>query len=229
MILSFLSKTEAKGPVNMKFQAKIESLTDCELALLRSFTDEYIKMDLQTLKKRKGVYIFYTKQISKGEIIPLNDALDSLVQKKLIKKKDNIYMIDPGLLPSVLYAFYSRLYSLTPDRLESHDIAGKWVVLVAKKDGKVIGWLEGTLVFSPKERKAELDTIIVDLDYRKQHLGRRLVEEFEKICRESKVQFIRVDSEPSAVTFYERLGYKKRFVEIEGNEDTMLEKNLVQE
>jgi ribosomal protein S18 acetylase RimI-like enzyme len=75
------------------------------------------------------------------------------------------------------------------------------IFLVAEQNHQVIGMIRG------KEHK--ISNLFVDADYHRQHIGTKLVTEFEERVRQSNTSKINVKSTLYAVPFYENLGYVK--------------------
>jgi GNAT superfamily N-acetyltransferase len=75
------------------------------------------------------------------------------------------------------------------------------MVFVADDDGDIVGVLRG--------RPERLGSLFVRKDHHRQGVARRLVEHFERACREQNSTVIRVAATLYAVPFYQAMGYKK--------------------
>jgi putative acetyltransferase len=75
------------------------------------------------------------------------------------------------------------------------------MVLVVEDDGEIVGVLRG--------RKDRLQSLFVRGDHQRRGIGRRLVQCFERACREQGASEIRLAATLYAVPFYQELGYKK--------------------
>ncbi len=75
------------------------------------------------------------------------------------------------------------------------------IMLVADDNGLIVGILRG--------RADRLQSLFVRGDYHGQGIGRQLVATFEHAAQQQGTRAIRVSSSLFAVTFYQRLGYKK--------------------
>ncbi len=99
------------------------------------------------------------------------------------------------------------------------------IVLVAEDGGKIIAYVAGGVGRAESYRNikyiCELGSIWVEDEYRSKGVGKRLVEEFEKWCREKKVFRLRVNASASnerAIEFYRKAGFE--------NHELILEKAL---
>jgi len=75
------------------------------------------------------------------------------------------------------------------------------MVFIAEDDGEIIGVLRG--------RPDKLQSLFVREDYHRQGVGRRLVKQFERACREQGAVAIKVQATVYAVPFYLAMGYKR--------------------
>ncbi len=75
------------------------------------------------------------------------------------------------------------------------------IMLVAEDQGRIVGVLRG--------RSDRLQSLFVDADYHGQGIGSQLVAQFEQEALRAQPAAIRVASSLFAITFYQRLGYKK--------------------
>ena len=81
------------------------------------------------------------------------------------------------------------------------------LVLVAEADGVLVGVLRGGRRDRPQ--RAVLQSLFVDGARHRTGIGRRLVERFEKACREDGVAEVKVAATVYAVPFYQALGYRR--------------------
>jgi len=79
-------------------------------------------------------------------------------------------------------------------------IRAPWV-LVAVEDGKILGVLRG----SP----GRLHSLFVHMRAHRRGIGRRLMDAFERECRQAGVDRITMQSSLYAVSFYQTLGYRR--------------------
>ena len=95
-------------------------------------------------------------------------------------------------------------HARSPDRAHQDAIARticSEMVFVAEEEGEIVGVLRG--------RKERLGSLFVRGDRHRQGVGRRLVERFERECRQQGVTVIRVAATLYAVPFYLAMGYKR--------------------
>ncbi|AUX09291.1 GNAT family acetyltransferase [Halalkaliarchaeum desulfuricum] len=76
--------------------------------------------------------------------------------------------------------------------------------IIAELDGKIVGW--GSVHLDENV----LAATFVDPDYKRQGVGRTIVEELETIARREGVEVLIVPASLNAVGFYETLGYEKQ-------------------
>lgn len=81
------------------------------------------------------------------------------------------------------------------------------LVLVAERDGSIIGVLRGGRIDG--RQRTVLQSLFVDGDHHRQGIGRRLAEHFERTCRDGRVTRIKVAATLFAVPFYQSLGYRR--------------------
>ncbi len=99
------------------------------------------------------------------------------------------------------------------------------IVLIACINEKIIGYLAGTLnsQYSYNNNiQAELDNMCIMNEYRKLGIGSKLFEEFKKICKENKINEIKVVASYNnlnAIEFYKRNGFKEAELTLKQNID----------
>ena len=99
------------------------------------------------------------------------------------------------------------------------------IVLVACVDGKIVGYLAGTLYSQYSYNnivQAELDNMCIMNEYRKLGIGSKLFEKFKKICKENKINEIKVVASYNnlnAIEFYKRNGFKEAELTLKQNID----------
>ena len=99
------------------------------------------------------------------------------------------------------------------------------IVLVACVDGKIVGYLAGTLNSQYSYNnivQAELDNMCIMNEYRKLGIGSKLFEEFKKICKENGINEIKVVASYNnlnAIEFYKRNGFKEAELTLKQNID----------
>ena len=87
---------------------------------------------------------------------------------------------------------------------------------VAENEGKIIGYLCGSIRKSPYDyriisRYAELDNMIIEKKFRGREIGERLVLEFLKWCKIKKTNVISVNASAqneNGIKFYRKMGFK---------------------
>ena len=92
-------------------------------------------------------------------------------------------------------------------------------------DQKIVGYLAGTLNSQYSYNnivQAELDNMCIMNEYRKLGIGRKLFEEFKKICKGNGINEIKVVSSYNnlnAIDFYKRNGFKEAELTLKQNID----------
>ena len=95
------------------------------------------------------------------------------------------------------------------------DAINNHVVLVACLNKQIVGYLAGTLnsQYSYNNNiQAELDNMCILTEYRKLGIGRKLFEEFRRICEENSINEIKVIASyknTSAINFYKSNGFEE--------------------
>lgn len=90
-------------------------------------------------------------------------------------------------------------------------------VIVAEEDGVIAGFMKLAFVEKPWGKSCEVETLVIDDPHRSLGLGRRLMDEAERIARDSGAAGVRVDvlfENESAREFYERLGYTRTSIRL---------------
>lgn len=99
------------------------------------------------------------------------------------------------------------------------------IVLVACVDGKIVGYLVGTLNSQYSYNnilQAELDNMCIMTEHRKMGIGSKLFEEFKKICKENKINELKVVASynnSNAIDFYKGNGFKEAELILKQNID----------
>lgn len=75
------------------------------------------------------------------------------------------------------------------------------IFFVATENNKIVGMIRG--------RKGRFINLFVNAKCHKKSIGRKLVERYEKECVEKGSHEIKISSSVYAISFYEKLGYKK--------------------
>lgn len=97
------------------------------------------------------------------------------------------------------------------------------IVLIACINEKVVGYLAGTLNSQHSYNntiQAELDNMCIMSEYRKLGIGSKLFEEFKKICKENKINEIKVVASfnnLNAIDFYKKNGFKETELTLKQN------------
>lgn len=97
------------------------------------------------------------------------------------------------------------------------------IVLVATLNNVIIGYLAGTLNSQYSYNnviQAELDNMCIMKEYRRFGIGRQLFKEFKKICKDNKINEIKVVasySNTNAIDFYKRNGFIESEVTLKQN------------
>ena len=99
------------------------------------------------------------------------------------------------------------------------------ISLIACVNDEIVGYLIGTLnsQYSYNNNiQAELDNMCVMKEYRNQGIGQKLFEEFKKICKDNKVNEIKVIASYcnlNAINFYKKNGFKEAELTLKQNID----------
>lgn len=102
----------------------------------------------------------------------------------------------------------------TIDRAMANDEAR---VIVAEEDGIIVGFMKLAFVEKPWGKSCEVETLVIDDPRRSLGIGRRLMDEAERIARDSEAAGVRVDvlfENVRAREFYERLGYTRTSIRL---------------
>jgi ribosomal protein S18 acetylase RimI-like enzyme len=86
-------------------------------------------------------------------------------------------------------------------------------LIVARHGNQVVGMVTLLIYRIPYVKKAYLDDLIVDAEFRGHGLGSKLLEKALEIAKEKDAAYIDFTSRPRRVagnTLYEKLGFKKR-------------------
>lgn len=94
------------------------------------------------------------------------------------------------------------------------DIINNEIVFVAETDGKIVGYLAGSIceqISYITETFAELDNMCIDDKYRRFGIGTLLMNEFKQYCREKNIENIKVTASAKnnrAIQFYMKNGFE---------------------
>lgn len=127
---------------------------------------------------------------------------------------------EAGLEPT-----YDPEYAKTEDsqnfiklKIQSDDA----IFLVAEDNGRLVGFLMGTIYPRPKARKsmkpAVLDEIFVSQGYRNKGVGKELIEKFQDWARGKGANKLRVSTHhknEEAIKFYREFGFKDFYIKLE--------------
>ena len=94
---------------------------------------------------------------------------------------------------------------------------------LAEEDGIAIGFLMATQVDEPeywseKPNKVELDMMFIEEGHRGKGVGLQLMTEFKRWAKDKGYDSMKVtayENNESAIRFYEREGFKKKYVELQ--------------
>jgi len=85
--------------------------------------------------------------------------------------------------------------------LEVFRISKDSIFFVAENKGKIIGYISG--------RKNKIGNLFVLGNFHKKGIGKELICLFEKEAKKQNSKFIKINSSIYAVSFYQKMGYKK--------------------
>ena len=94
------------------------------------------------------------------------------------------------------------------------ELIEKGTVWVAVDDNKVIGYLAGSINVKPEyatKSLSELDNFYVEEEYRRQGIGKKLLEEFKKYCISKDIEEIKVTASAKNINarqFYKNNGFE---------------------
>ena len=80
----------------------------------------------------------------------------------------------------------------------------KRFVDVAIEDGKIIGYINWNI----KNNQLTLDNLYIKREFRKQGLGKKMINKFMSELKTSRFKEVRIDCPESLRKFYENLGFK---------------------
>ena len=84
------------------------------------------------------------------------------------------------------------------------------IIIIATKNKKIIGTLTLVIINLLSGKKSRIEDVVVDINFRNQGIGTKLIQFAEKICIDRDIQIIDLTSHPkriSANKLYQRLGY----------------------
>jgi ribosomal protein S18 acetylase RimI-like enzyme len=83
-------------------------------------------------------------------------------------------------------------------------------LLVAINNNKIIGTLTIAIINLISGKKARIEDVVVDINFRKQGIGKKLVQFAEKLCVKLNIKYIDLTSHPKRIAankLYQHLGY----------------------
>tara|TARA_Y100000590_G_C15003001_1_gene744593 strand:- start:113 stop:565 length:453 start_codon:yes stop_codon:yes gene_type:complete len=83
-------------------------------------------------------------------------------------------------------------------------------IIVAIKNNKIIGTLTIAIINVMSGKKARIEDVVVDINFRKQGIGKKLIQFAEKLCVKLNIKYIDLTSHPkraAANKLYQHLGY----------------------
>lgn len=95
-----------------------------------------------------------------------------------------------------------------------HNCINNGLALVARRGTEVIGFLTGgiedALPFKTYQKQARIHDLFISKTFRGQHIGKALIQEFIKICKDRNIDRITTDSEDTEQlrSFYQSVGLK---------------------
>ena len=111
---------------------------------------------------------------------------------------------------------YKKLYSPSENdvNLVSKDLKTTMLSLLVEEDGRVVGFVSGTVIQYSTKTEAQIWDLIVDEEHRHKGYGSKMVSEFEEEAKKLGATFIVVwvDPDPdeeNPTPFYEKSGYKQ--------------------
>ncbi len=118
-----------------------------------------------------------------------------------------VMSLDEKLSGTRSYASYEELFG--------YELAGKLnFSFVATMMNKLVGFViaHATFLYIPITEVCIINSIVVDPDFRRHHIGSRLIEELITKCRAENISIIRAlvkEPDESLRTFIQQLGFKK--------------------
>jgi ribosomal protein S18 acetylase RimI-like enzyme len=110
---------------------------------------------------------------------------------------------------------YKELYSADEPEvnLVGKKIDAETVSLIAEEDGKIVGFISGTVVNYATKTEGQIWDLIIDKEFRGKGYGKKLVSDFENLVKGLGATYMMVwtdprDDEDDPAPFYEKLGYK---------------------
>lgn len=123
--------------------------------------------------------------------------------------------------PEVLEDFNNLLFQLNPDivALSGKDVRtilnsnNIYIFVVRNEKGKIIGMATLVVFKVLSGKRAIIEDVVVDKDYRGQGLGKKLLQKMLSFAQSENVSYIDLTSKPSRVeanSLYLSLGFEKR-------------------
>ena len=136
-------------------------------------------------------------------------TLKMSIQAPILRDIDELYSIENECFGDEAFS-KQQITSLTV----SYNSLG----LVAKQEGKILGFIFGSIYYERKELVGHVLTIDVRQDYRRKGIATTLILELEKLFREQGATASRLEvrkDNTSGILFYQKLEYEK-MGELEG-------------
>lgn len=144
--------------------------------------------------------------IRKANINDLEN-IQKLNKELFILEHDNY---DPNLIINWPFENFGTKYFI--------DMINNQIILVAEKNNNIVGYLAGTIdkKFTYVDKKtAEIENLFILDKYRNLGIGKMLISEFKKICKENNVKRIIVTAASQnikAINFYKSQGFEDKKV-----------------
>jgi len=125
------------------------------------------------------------------------------IEKASIKHLDRLYEIEIKCFEREAFTKQQIACMLT----DSNSVS-----LVSRVKGKIVGFVIGKIYMDKKSATGHILTIDVSLEHRRKGIGQRLLQEIEKIFRDSGVKICCLETREdniAALNLYQKFGYKR--------------------
>lgn len=212
----YLEKLKRLKLKKRTFYKRFKDLTINGKALLSILLGKSLDTKKQRfdLKKLEVIFNEYCKFLFL-KVKNFLDVVSELQQKGFITKDKNViklkvpyeemYPIRERLREELYVKHLSRKKKLKKGKLQI-------INLVVEDKGKILGYLEGSFVRHNLYGEGELSKLVVSKEARGKGVGLKLVEEFLKICKDNKVDYVQVTTSKEnkeAIRFYKKAGFKR--------------------